>query len=195
LFDQGYDALQARLSIYDAVITGGDGRFSIPGGFTGALIGVPGQTYNVRFDDAGAAENTTYSATLTFHTKDEPLSGALPASDLVLTLQAQTTTTTGVADASIPTRTRLLPPFPNPLLGSTTLRFELSRAVDVHLDILDLNGRRIATVARGAMSPGRYSYRWNGRTVAGAPAAAGLYFVRLSGTGIPAQTARLAVVK
>ena len=194
LHDQGYDALQAQLSLYTAEITGGDGRFSISGGFTPALIGGIGNTYAVHFDDTDAAQNT-YTATLTFHTKDEPLPGEAPAADLVVQLQAEVLGgTTGIVEESLPTRTRLLSPFPNPLNGGTNLRFELSRAAEVHLDILDLSGRRIATITSGAMKPGRYSYRWNGRSSGSAPVTAGVYFVRLSGTGIPAQTARLAVL-
>ena len=194
LFDQGYDALQARLSLYSADIAGGDGRFSITGGFTPALIGGIGQTYNVHFDDTGATQDATYTGTLTFHTKDELLSGGLPQTDLVVSLQASILGATGVGDVSLPTRTRLLSPSPNPLAGSTLLRFELAHAANVHLDVLDLSGRRVATITSGAMQPGRYSYRWNGRTSGSAPAA-GLYFVRLTGTGIPAQTARLAVLR
>ena len=38
VFDQGYTSLQARLSLDAAEIQGGDGRFSIAGGFTPGLV-------------------------------------------------------------------------------------------------------------------------------------------------------------
>ncbi|MGH7731735.1 MAG: choice-of-anchor D domain-containing protein, partial [Candidatus Eiseniibacteriota bacterium] len=84
----GYDALQARLSVNSGNITGGDGRFSIVGGFSPALLAGTGQTWSLHFDDVGATLDQEYTATLTLASTDEALPGAAAASDLVVSLRA-----------------------------------------------------------------------------------------------------------
>jgi hypothetical protein len=194
--DQGYHALQARLALSGGAITGGAGRFSIVGGFSPALIAGVGQSYTVAFDDNDATPDSTYDATLTFTSADEALPGATAQPALVVALRARVTGgTVAVGDRFVPGETRLLAPSPNPLLRATTLRFELARASRVRLEVFDLNGRRVATVADRPFDPGRYSLDWNGRDARGGTLHAGLYFVRLSGLGFDPQNVRLAVVR
>jgi hypothetical protein len=127
IHDLGYDPLQARLSLLGGVITGGASRFSIVGGFSPALIAGTGQGYTVEFDDSGATPDSTYNATLTFTSADEPLPGAAPEPNLVVTLRARVTGgTVAVGDRFVPGETRLLAPSPNPLLRATNLRFDLA---------------------------------------------------------------------
>lgn len=196
VYNYAYSSLQARLALNGASITGGAGRFSIAGGFSPALIADAGQRYDVVFDDAGATPDSTYDATLTFTSDDEALPGAEPQPDLVVTLSARATgSSTGIGGPSAPTATVLYAPFPNPQLGSSTVRFDLAKATDARLEVFDLGGRHIATLANRAFEPGRYSLSWDGRSDAGAGTGPGVYFVRLSGRGIKPQTARIAVVK
>lgn len=56
----------------------------------------------------------------------------------------------------------------------THVRFSLRRQADVDLSVFDLSGRRIITLAKGAMPARAYEYRWDG-----AGASAGVYFIRL----------------
>ena len=194
--DYGYDALQARLALSAGVITGGAGRFSIVGGFTPALIAGVGQSYELAFDDLGATPDSTYDGALTFSSGDEALPGAAAQPNLVVTLRARVTGgVTAVGDRATPRETRLLAPSPNPLVRATTLRFDLARAAHVRLDVFALDGRRVATVADRAYDAGRYSIDWNGRGAGGARLGAGLYFVRMSGTGLRPQSLRLAIVR
>ena len=72
---------------------------------------------------------------------------------------------------------------PNPARGSTVIRFGLLRESEVSLDVLDLQGRRVATVARGRSGPGIHAATWSGRDDRGRPVPAGSYFVRLSAGG------------
>ena len=101
--------------------------------------------------------------------------------------------TTAVDDAP-PTATLLYAPFPNPIAGRATLRFDLARAGDVALEVFDLSGRRASTLLRGALEPGRYSVPWNGLGEDGVPVRAGLYFVRLKAPGVGVQSTRVTVV-
>ena len=193
----GFDPAQARLSVSSGVIAGGDGRFSIVGGFSPSLLSDVGQRYSIAFDDAGATQDSTYEARLTFQSADEPLPGAQPQPDLVVTLSARVTA--GAADAgpgpAVPGATLLHAPYPNPVAHGTTLRFDLARPGRANLEVLDLAGRHVATVSAGDLPAGRYAYRWNGHADAGGSVQPGLYFVRLSARGQVTQTARLVVVR
>lgn len=89
VYNYDYDALQALLRVYDAAIVGGDGRFSLVGGFSPADVGDTPASYDVNFDDAGAEAGSTYAATLTFSTRDQDgLPGGTNLSDLIYDLFA-----------------------------------------------------------------------------------------------------------
>jgi hypothetical protein len=192
----GWDALQARLAVSAAAITGGDSRFSIVGGFSPALVAGVAAGYTLAFDDAGATADSAYLATLTFTSTDEPLPGAAAQPDLVVTLRARRTSgTLAVGDRFVPGETRLHSPFPNPLTRAATVRFDLARAAQVRIEVFDLHGRRVALLADRAFDPGRHDLRWNARADGGGALGAGLYFVRMSGAGLAVQSARLAIVR
>ncbi|MEP0546713.1 MAG: Ig-like domain-containing protein [Rhodothermales bacterium] len=78
----------------------------------------------------------------------------------------------------VPITFALAPAYPNPFAGSATLAYDLPEPADVVLDVFDLLGRRVAVLADGVQEAGRYTVRWDG-TVAGAPAANGVYVYRL----------------
>lgn len=179
--NKGWGALQARLSVASANITGGAGRFSIPGGFTPALLSGTGQTWPVRFDAVGATAESTYTATLTFGTADEALPGATALSNLTVSLQARVSAAgVEVGGGAL----RFLPPRPNPARGVTEMAFELPTELAVDLAVYDLGGRRLATLASGRMSAGQHSVRWDAGLADGRKTAAGLYFVRFSAGGL-----------
>jgi hypothetical protein len=71
----------------------------------------------------------------------------------------------------------LAPPAPNPARGTVRLSFDLPRATRVRMDVLDVQGRLVATLADGEFGAGRHERAWDGATTRGR--AAGLYFVRL----------------
>jgi hypothetical protein len=195
--DRDYQSLRARLAVSNGVITGGDGRFSIVGGFSPALVAGVAQTYTVQFDDTNATPDTDYDGTLTFSSGDEALPGATAQPDLVVSLHAKVNASAvGVAPtARIPTVTRFYPPAPNPLDDRTQLRLDLAREARVSLAIYDLAGRRVSTVAEGTLPAGEYHYEWNGRSEQGAMLGSGLYFARVMLDGAVLHTARLAVVR
>jgi uncharacterized delta-60 repeat protein len=74
---------------------------------------------------------------------------------------------------------RLENPFPNPLVGRSTLAFELPRAQSVSLAIHDVSGRRVRVLQEGALAAGRHQRFWDGTDEQGRSVAAGVYFVRL----------------
>lgn len=196
----GYDALQARLSVNAANIVGGEGRFSMVGGFSSALLADTGQTWNIHFDDFGANLDQEYTATLTFSGADEALPGAAATTDLVVTLRAKPISgaTSVPCDActrprDLPTALAFYPPHPNPLTREALFAYDLPAAAPVSLAIYDLSGRRVATLVSGSQEPDRYQVRWNAASQGGARVPAGLYFARFTTPGM-SRLSRLIVL-
>ncbi len=98
----------------------------------------------------------------------------------------------GVADepgAGAPDGLRLAQPAPNPTRGVASIAFTLDAPADVALDVVDVTGRVVAGVARGAYAAGPHRV-----TVDASALAPGVYVVRLrAGAGV--QTQRLSVVR
>jgi hypothetical protein len=78
--------------------------------------------------------------------------------------------------------TALLPNSPNPFRPRTTIRFDLAGPASqpVRVDVFDVTGRKVATLANEPLPPGSYELEWNGRADSGGTVAAGVYFVRLT---------------
>jgi glycosidase len=86
------------------------------------------------------------------------------------------------------------PPAPNPSDGPTAIRFTLPAAADVTLEIVDVSGRRVRTLACGERAAGTHALQWDGRNEAGANVAAGIYFVTLEADGAR-ETRRFARIR
>lgn len=82
----------------------------------------------------------------------------------------------------------------NPTPGATKLRFDLPRAAEVSLDVLDLQGRRVRSVASGAQSAGSHVVAFDGRDESGARLGNGAYFVRFRSGGVE-QVRKLVVLR
>jgi hypothetical protein len=70
--------------------------------------------------------------------------------------------------------------YPNPFNPEVTLSFSLSEATGVALEIYDLQGVLVSSVATGRQSAGTHACSWNGLDAAGNPVSSGIYLVRLS---------------
>jgi hypothetical protein len=73
--------------------------------------------------------------------------------------------------------------YPNPFNPSTTISFTLPVAGDVELQVFDVLGRSVATIARGALPAGYHSVIWDGLAAGGAPVGSGVYLYRLTFSG------------
>jgi hypothetical protein len=92
-------------------------------------------------------------------------------------------TPAAVADGVAPPRLRLAAPRPNPSQDAVNLAYELPRDGVARLELLGVDGRRIATLASGPQAAGRHEAEWNGRDARGGRAAPGVYFAVLEGPG------------
>ena len=83
-------------------------------------------------------------------------------------------------DGSAP---RLAPSFPNPFRAETTIAYSVAVGGPVTIELFDVAGRRVRTLVSASQPAGTHRVTWNGDADAGRPAAAGIYFVRLTGRG------------
>jgi len=72
---------------------------------------------------------------------------------------------------------------PNPFNPRTTIHFDVARSGQVRLGVYDLRGHLVRDLVTGSMEPGRHHSVWDGRDRRGRAAAAGVYFVRMTGDG------------
>ena len=73
---------------------------------------------------------------------------------------------------------RLGPGEPNPFARATTLRFALSASGRVRIEVHDVRGRLVATLADRRYDAGEHMVAWDGTDDRGASLASGLYFVK-----------------
>jgi hypothetical protein len=99
---------------------------------------------------------------------------------------------TAVSDRQAPTL-NWERPVPNPSRGPLTLAYSLPRAGTAQVDILDLQGRVVRSLAGGAQPSGTRRVTWDGLDAGGARAKAGIYFarVRFEGRAAICRLARL----
>ncbi len=81
--------------------------------------------------------------------------------------------------ANLPDVFRLEQNYPNPFNPATTITFTLPSRAEVSLDIYDILGRKIRTLAGESMEAGEHTINWDGQDNSGHPAASGIYFYRL----------------
>jgi len=137
-------------------------------------------------------KNTTGSAVMTWQD--------LRAGDLTTAaIFAQQTTgllvPTGVSDhASGSGGIKLSAPRPNPSRGTSGLWLTLSATTGVNVEVLDITGRHVATLASGMLPAGVHDLTWNGTNDRGGRVAAGIYLVRVQGPGFD-RTQRIVRLK
>jgi len=87
----------------------------------------------------------------------------------------------GIADeVIIPTTTALKTNYPNPFNPSTTIAYDLAKADNVVIEIYNIKGQRIKTLANGTFNAGSYRIVWNGDDQHGRNVGSGVYFYRMT---------------
>jgi len=99
----------------------------------------------------------------------------------------------------LPSRTELLPNYPNPFNPETWIPYRLSEGADVTVYIYDNRGQLARSFFLGTKPAGTYLDRgkavyWDGRNDAGDRVASGVYFYQLK-AGRFSDTRKLAVMK
>ncbi|MFC1525215.1 DUF362 domain-containing protein [Candidatus Latescibacterota bacterium] len=94
----------------------------------------------------------------------------------------------------VPTSFALEQNAPNPFNSDTIIRFALSESQEVRLEVYNLLGQRVATLAEGWREAGQYRVRWDGRDDGGQELASGVYAYRLV-AGERATTRKLVLTR
>ncbi|MDE0316741.1 MAG: sulfatase-like hydrolase/transferase [Candidatus Poribacteria bacterium] len=87
-------------------------------------------------------------------------------------------------DAVMPTKTVLLPNYPNPFNPETWIPYDLAKESDVRITIYNLKGESLKQLNIGLQAAGTYRTRsraayWDGCNSVGEPVASGIYFYTL----------------
>ena len=92
----------------------------------------------------------------------------------------------GVGDVPIADMIRLYKAYPSPTMAGARVPIYLAASPAgkadraVRADVYDITGRRVKAVYSGQLPPGRHEIAWDGTTAQGAPAGAGIYFMRVT---------------
>jgi hypothetical protein len=78
--------------------------------------------------------------------------------------------------------------------SAMTIAYAVPLRGAVSLQLFDIDGSLVKTIAQGVRDQGEYRAAWNGRDTDGAPVASGIYFYRLKISGQESQ-AKLVVIK
>ncbi len=85
--------------------------------------------------------------------------------------------------ALVPDRFGIVGNYPNPFNPATTIKFALERSGAVRLEIFNVLGQHVTTLADGRYEAGQHEVVWDGTDARGHEVASGVYFSRLSGEG------------
>ena len=78
---------------------------------------------------------------------------------------------------------QLAPNYPNPFNPTTRIRYVLPASAEVAVQILNLRGQVVRTLAKGREVAGKHSVTWDGRDDFGRNLASGVYLYRLEAKG------------
>ena len=95
--------------------------------------------------------------------------------------------TTAISDDDIsvlPDHFQLMQNYPNPFNPATTIRFSLPSRVAIKLDIIDVLGRKVATLADKVYEAGDHAIDWDGRDSSGRIVPSGVYLFRMTADGL-----------
>lgn len=118
--------------------------------------------------------------------------GTLPDIGQFYFPQSQVDTTSSEADErdALPLVMEILPPFPNPFNATTVVPFLLNRSGQVEMNVYDLLGRKVSTLASGHLSTGSHEARFTANNLP-----SGLYVVSLEFNGVRVTNRPVLLIK
>ncbi len=125
---------------------------------------------------------------------EELLKGQLAETTDIAAAGAAADRTPALAMEALPTEFALDAAYPNPFNPQTTVPFRLPEAAEVHIEVFDVTGRRVALLADGPYEAGAYSVTFDAGRLS-----SGIYLVRarfVAGDGrMETQTRTLTLMK
>jgi len=83
----------------------------------------------------------------------------------------------------IPVRTELTGNFPNPFNPTTTIQYALHEDSRIQLEIFNIKGQKVKTLADGNQSAGFHTIVWDGKDNNSRTSASGMYFYKMDSEG------------
>ncbi len=83
------------------------------------------------------------------------------------------------SDDLLPSEFGLGQNYPNPFNPSTTFEFALPQRSQVMIEVFNVLGQKVVTLAEGDYAAGRYQVTWDGTDNSGGPVASGIYFYKM----------------
>ena len=197
-FDVRFD--ESRLRLVPERVEVGDVFAANPYGAVFEARSEPGglRVISSRIGKEWSAAGDGTLATLWFEVLDNDFASALELGEGVLLnpryQPAEVTWARSLADLLLPRVPGLDQNYPNPFNPSTAIPFALPSAQRVRLDVYNMLGQRVRTLAAGPMEPGFHTIVWNGRDDGGRAVAAGLY-ISLLETADQQLTRKMLLVK
>lgn len=84
--------------------------------------------------------------------------------------------------------------YPNPFNPKTNIRFSIPQSTEISLDVYNLKGQHIRSLANGHLEPGLHSVVWEGNDKHNNPVASGVYFYTLK-TNLGLMTQKMLLMK
>ncbi|MFN8587714.1 MAG: YCF48-related protein [Candidatus Eisenbacteria bacterium] len=202
-----YDALPALLDMSTVDVTIGEfGAFTISNPGTATLQVTNVTSDNARFAPVRTAFSIAASLNDTLGVWFRPVAAGADSATLTITSNdagsPHTLKVRGTAGAflgvgdGMPAAFALEPNAPNPFpaSGRTLVRFDVPVRARVRLEVFDVLGHRVATLADGDTAPGRYSIPFGSGTPGVARLRSGMFFVRMTAPGFD-TTRRMLVIE
>jgi len=104
---------------------------------------------------------------------------------------AATAIALGATEVGVPAGLRA---YPNPFNAQVRLGFGLTAAGSIQLEVFDLAGQRVRSLAQGEWPAGVHEVAWDGRDGDGRGVGSGIYVIRYSGPQGPRCT-RVALLR
>ena len=85
----------------------------------------------------------------------------------------------GIDGVSLPKEFALHNNYPNPFNPVTNIVYDIPEVTDVTLEIYNVMGQRVRTLAQGSHEAGRYQIVWNATNDLGQALSSGMYIYRI----------------
>ncbi|HRJ85229.1 MAG TPA: T9SS type A sorting domain-containing protein [Ignavibacteria bacterium] len=92
--------------------------------------------------------------------------------------------TVGIEPNISPADFKISENYPNPFNPSTNIDISLAKKTEVNIQIYDVSGSEIYTLANRTMNSGDHTFIWNAVTNSGSPVNSGVYFTKISIGGL-----------
>ena len=97
-------------------------------------------------------------------------------------------------DKVVSQKAGLLGNYPNPFNPTTSISFVLPNNSFVNLDVYNMKGQKVRSLAGGSFTAGQHSIVWNGRDDNGSAVSSGVYFYRIT-TNEYTETKKMIMIK